>query len=99
MSNALAYYEKFQTRLKFFPGYEETSSEDPNTSSDPYYNPYDPYNQQSVDPSYQTYPTSGRKFNGFLNLKRIGNAVESLWSKASNALNRFIFNPAAFSIR
>ena len=72
--------------------YEETSSEDPAASSaaDPYYNPYDPYNQQTVqsaDP-YQSYPASGRKIDGILNFKRIGNAVENLWSKATNAINR-----------
>ena len=71
--------------------YEETSSEDPSAASDPYYsNPYDPYNPpQSVDPTYQqNYPSSGRKLNEYLSLKRIGGAVENLWSKATNALNR-----------
>ncbi len=79
------------------PVYDQSSTQDPNASSDPYYNHYDPasyYNNAESnheDPYYnQKYgsTTSGRKLENVINFKKIGKSLEQLWSKASNTINR-----------
>ena len=78
--------------------YDQSSTQDPNASADPYYNHYDPasyYNNAAEsnheDPYYnQKYgsTTSGRKLENVINFKKIGKSLEQLWSKASDTINR-----------
>ena len=82
----------------FLSVYDQSSTQDPNASADPYYNHYDPasyYNNAAEsnheDPYYnQKYgsTTSGRKLENVINFKKIGKSLEQLWSKASDKIKR-----------